>query len=573
MSCSSKRGVSPPPPYSSTPEDPEASSSSAPPPRYHSERTPLLIHQQPIIIVREPRNVVIRIGRRARLNREKQACAVILFATALALACSIWLLTSLPYFSRIPPLPTPSTYNVAIVGAGPAGIAAAQHLRLSSAGRDDVRFNITIFESKPVIGGVLAFKDSKGSFSVFPKDDPRQSPITAEDIAGKALMWSNALFTRDSEKILGDKVNFIELGHEQVGYYDDTLKTASAARPYSKTPIATWLSLLWTYGSSVWRAGSLAHDGDLREAMLKAPLVSDPQKILESLGVLKYVQQWASVLLRERSISERFATEILDPQVQRAYGQNLNQITSIGAMLAAAQEDSANAYMGGDLVDRLQRIVRKIDVDVRISTRVVGIKHQEIAEQHPAWLIQHESADAENGRRELSVEAFDKVIMAAADFGIRLESSDGHTRNLTTYHETDMNAEAAVSDYDEFVPVHITFFTSDAKLSPWRDYDQVLFIDVKKAVGIQDLALVRKIVSLHDGGAKTEYLYRVLSRSPVLEEMQNHCNISWNYQTWWPGGEGLWWTSLIQHAWTTVDLNWLAGKVVADDLIKGVVKE
>jgi hypothetical protein len=81
-----------------------------------------------------------------------------------------------------------------------------------------VRFNITIFESKPVIGGVLAFHDVEGSSSpVFPKDDQAQSLITAEDIAGKALMWSNALFTRDSEKILGDKVEFIELGHEQVG--------------------------------------------------------------------------------------------------------------------------------------------------------------------------------------------------------------------------------------------------------------------------------------------------------------------------------------------------------------------
>jgi hypothetical protein len=77
-----------------------------------------------------------------------------------------------------------------------------------------VRFNITIFESKPVIGGALAFHSSKGDV-VFPRDDRMQSPITAEDIAGKALMWNNALFTRDSEIILGDEVGFTELGHEQ----------------------------------------------------------------------------------------------------------------------------------------------------------------------------------------------------------------------------------------------------------------------------------------------------------------------------------------------------------------------
>lgn len=48
-------------------------------------------------------------------------------------------------------------------------------------------------------------------------DDPMQSPITAEDIAGKALLWNNALFTRDSEKILQDKINFIESEPEKIG--------------------------------------------------------------------------------------------------------------------------------------------------------------------------------------------------------------------------------------------------------------------------------------------------------------------------------------------------------------------
>lgn len=136
------------------------------------------------------------------------------------------------------PLPT---YNVAIVGmqfldkilrafifplldrlsnilqgAGPAGISAAQHLRNSRAARTSVHFNITIYESKPVLGGALALHHANGS-SVFPKDDPNQSPITAEDIAGTALMWNNALFTQDSEKALKDKIKFTELGPERIG--------------------------------------------------------------------------------------------------------------------------------------------------------------------------------------------------------------------------------------------------------------------------------------------------------------------------------------------------------------------
>lgn len=81
-----------------------------------------------------------------------------------------------------------------------------------------MQFNITIFESKPGVGGMLAFHDSEGSpSSVFPGDDPLQVPITAEDVAGKALMWNNALFSHDSEEILGDAVDFVELGIERVG--------------------------------------------------------------------------------------------------------------------------------------------------------------------------------------------------------------------------------------------------------------------------------------------------------------------------------------------------------------------
>lgn len=67
-----------------------------------------------------------------------------------------------------------------------------------------------------MIGGVLAFHNADGSL-VRPKDDPMQDPITAEDVTGKALMWNNALFTRDSERLLKDSINFNELGPEQIG--------------------------------------------------------------------------------------------------------------------------------------------------------------------------------------------------------------------------------------------------------------------------------------------------------------------------------------------------------------------
>ncbi|KAJ8118014.1 hypothetical protein ONZ43_g4077 [Nemania bipapillata] len=149
-------------------------------------------------------------------SRKLKSYLPIIVVAALHLIAAFYLLRFLGFgnSTQTPPSPLP-TYNVAIIGAGPAGIAAAYHLRTSPAARD-AQFNITIFESKPVLGGVLAFHHANGS-SIFPRDHPTQSPITAEDIAGKALLWNNALFTRDSEKILKDSVNFVEVGSEQVG--------------------------------------------------------------------------------------------------------------------------------------------------------------------------------------------------------------------------------------------------------------------------------------------------------------------------------------------------------------------
>ncbi|KAI1750934.1 hypothetical protein F4782DRAFT_228440 [Xylaria castorea] len=522
--------------------------------------------------------------------RRPNKWGITIAVVALHLVAGLYALHFLVYYwdsVHVSPAPLP-TYNVAIIGAGPAGIAAAQHLRNSPTARY-IRFNVTIYESRPVLGGVLAFCDANGS-SVFPKNDPTQSPITAEDIAGNALMRDNILFTQDSEKVLKDKVDFFELGPEQIGYYRNDIRAASAVRPFKKTPLLMWLQLLWAYGSSIGRGDKLAQDGTLRNVMLNAPLIPDVEKIFKSLGVLKPLKQRATDMLKDRGISVQYSTDILEPQVQRAYGQSLNMVTGLTAMMAAAREESANAYGGGDLIERLQRIVKDIDVGVRTSTRVTGIKYLEVNEKQPAWLIRHESVDGGGGNS--SFELFDKVIMAALDFDIQLENGDEPTPGLMTHYNIDANnVKVSMRETNPFIPVQVTFFTSDARLSPWsHDEDQVLFLEARKAAGMRELALVREIVSYYDFSTKVEYLYRVLSDRPVIKELQSRAKITWSHETKiekaypisfplqryppfeLPWAPGFWWTSVIQRAGTSIDLNWLTGKVVAQELIKGVTR-
>ncbi|KAI0176314.1 hypothetical protein GGR52DRAFT_355381 [Hypoxylon sp. FL1284] len=191
-------------------------------------------------------------------------------------------------FSHGPPPDPLPTYSVAIIGAGPAGISAAQYLHFKAGDR----LKVTLFEAGPSIGGQLALNDSTGR-PVFPFDDRTQDPITAEDIAGTALMWGNPLYTKTSEDILGEGVGFTELPGRRVGYFDGERIVSQTTHPYQETPLSSWLGLIWQYGASIWRAGAMSKEGDLRDRFNDPPLVSDIRQLMSSLGVADPAQEHA----------------------------------------------------------------------------------------------------------------------------------------------------------------------------------------------------------------------------------------------------------------------------------------
>ena len=253
--------------------------------------------------------------------------------------------------------------------------------------------------------------------------------------------------------------------------------------------------------------------------MPKVPITTDTEEIFRSLDVLESLQEWAGNHLKKKVISDKYATEILEPQTRRAFGQKLGHLTGFAAMLAAWQEDSANAYTGGHMLERLEQIVRKLPVFVQKSTRVVGLRNDWQGNQ---WSVHYESV---NGGGAASTKVFDKVILAALDFSIRLEDGYGRVTNLTSFRDPTPADGPGGPEDDFFIPVHVTFFTTKTRISTWGNHDQMLFLDGTPRV--QEIALVRETTS----AAETQYLYRVLSRSSVLDYLKNKYSILWSYET------------------------------------------
>jgi len=284
----------------------------------------------------------------------------------------------------------------------------------------------------------------------------------------------------------------------------------------------------------------------IREAMLKAPVGPDAEALFEALGVLRHVQISSGTGLKSAGISDHYATDIFEPQVRRLFAQGAKQVSGLALLLAATQENEADRYMGGNLIDRLQRIVENMNVDVRTSTRVNAVKHVLVAEGKYSWLVQCEDAEKDSdGEPLVHIEAFDKVIVAAHDRKMRFETSEGRMRSLITDYGMDEEYEGiddlgVVDDDDDveaearpwprdfpFIPAHVAFFTSEKKL--WGD-NQVLLRDEEK--GKREFALVRELFIYQDDGyTKTEYLYRALSHTPILDELLGKYPITWSYQT------------------------------------------
>lgn len=285
--------------------------------------------------------------------------------------------------------------------------------------------------------------------------------------------------------------------------------------------MTSWLGQIFRYGKSVWLAGGLTKDGtSLRDRFANPPLTTDLMQLMISLGILDPAQELAPNGLNNRGIEGAYITEVLGPQVERSSFQGVPSTSTLAAMLALAQEDNANFYIGGELIDRLEQVISATDATVHVGATVEGIKNAMIDEDKSAWLVSYGAM----GVSGIQAEAFDKIIVAAPDFNLYQVSS-----------MDDIEAASVIT----YQPVYITFFTTASRFRSdlFNDINQILFFDNQDEnsnfYGVKELAFVREVSRTNeDGNRVVEYLYRALSNGGAEEQLRRlDQEITWLYQT------------------------------------------
>ncbi|PVH87552.1 hypothetical protein DL98DRAFT_649191 [Cadophora sp. DSE1049] len=471
--------------------------------------------------------------------------------------------------------------RVVIVGAGPAGISTAVALSKHKDSHGNPLFSITIFEQKSNIGGrmVLDFNQNQDPHS----STPFWRGVGIEDVATSELLPAGSIIRERFEELGGNENELRKKasrgqGKTSVGFFNGKEIIAQVSRPAHDMGWGEWFSLVFRYGASVWRAKNL---GDGTEKMIAEVLKAgslpqhqhrfqhyDPSdslqpetnltlhSILATAQLSALISRSAEDFLSKRGISSSYRNEILNPQVRRQIGQDVNEISEFALRGALGMEKAGSRRSGSYGVESFERAMRGLagesGADVRLGREVVGVrrarKEGEFGDEgRGRWALEIRDVGKTDG--ETSVEVFDQVVIAApwnvsaliTDSGSNSGSNSGGAR------EGDGGQNEVF-----YRSVYVTFIVSNDLLegkyfgSTDPPPDEILFIGKedgpqnrnrkltqkeKELLGIHEISHVRRMygpdLDLQSFNIKSEretgnmstdavyQLYRILSDHPL----------------------------------------------------------
>ncbi|KAB8292076.1 hypothetical protein EYC80_007822 [Monilinia laxa] len=495
---------------------------SLPPPPYTSQAPPEYSENSPLISnsFEYPRSD-------SRTGRDKNAKVFLttllaLTATLLTAGIIIGLEIFLPSINSPHPEIEVVEIKVGIVGAGPAGIAAARGVRneiLTHAAilRDqnlDLNVEIIIYEQKTRIGGRMTVEDTSPMV------------IEVEDVAGGAfdgdlLETIGGVLEEKQESVMSQGE---ELGVGKVAFFDPTHIIAETYRPYTTTPWSRYLSLLIKYGTSIWRAPKVPM-GTMNSfnSFLRTMAATNPStgSVQEMIRVMSKQYTWvpfsipASNRLEMNGIGDNYVRDILAPQVRRHTGQSIEDLSDLALSMALEREEigcqkPANSGVFQMMMDNA---LKDSGAKLRVSSKVTKVLWEEITEGYENWILQWE--DVLDHEVPSNAEVLDKIIIASPS---NYSGLLGHMDNQEQF--TSYNIEHDI----EYQPVYVTFFLAPSPISssllnsgsslPAQLLPVINPHDPKDPAfdSIIELSLLRSIVGYD---SSTKYMYRLLSSQPV----------------------------------------------------------
>ncbi|OCL10429.1 hypothetical protein AOQ84DRAFT_374926 [Glonium stellatum] len=427
------------------------------------------------------------------------AVALICSIFGLALVVSLVLLI-IPVSNH----PGPQPFRIAIIGAGPAGVFTAAHLRKLS-GNLGRPLEIEIFERKATVGGRLTPESP-----LHPFGDPHQPALVAESASYGSL--STGL--TDILKNYGVNPQ-LHNNVETVGYHFysnyDLVRPSSAASVWSRA----WE--FWCFGYSTGRSKDFGQQSRQRIRRIHSlPTLNSIQDLVKNLDLGRLRSQTPPHSISDNGISKWYTDKVLKGEMAIQYGQDLDSLSGLALSMAAYDADEGKGQAGGNLKSILERVLASSRVNLHLSTDVIGIRKV----NSTYWVL----AYREPGTASDTAAFFDGIILAAPYVSSELEVR---------------NSSLAVPPVAlSYVPRHITWFTLP---SPSNNHE-ILPEDrsiIHRPSFWPSAAPAPNFIELRHLGplvrrrlpAQQEHLYRIFS-SDRIEDAQIERLLSGSNPTW-----------------------------------------
>lgn len=323
--------------------------------------------------------------------------------------------------------------RVAIVGAGSAGASAAFYLRNYSR-HAGVSLNITVFDSNIYVGG--------RSTTVSVHDDPECPVELGASIfveANKNLVAAVKEFDLSTRKFSDAKGSGTRDAAPDVGIWNGQQLLVSFSDGWWAS-----LKLFWRYGLASVRTKNL-----VKATVGKFLKMYEPphfpwrsiQSVANDVELLDVVAYTGEQHLKQNSISDLFAREVIQASTRVNYAQNLDSIHGLETMVCMAASGTM-AVKGGNW-QIFAKMLDAAGATVLLNTSVISVRRHSDGSYTLGYLSSksHQAVD----------EDFDTVILAAPY----------HAMNLLINPQPEH-----IPSKVDFVSLHVTLFVSPHDLSP-----------------------------------------------------------------------------------------------------------